>query len=67
MINIHEIVPNIDDITDAEFETVKIKFFEIFGEDKNPADISYETERLDQTVIVYCRFQNNDFVVNIQY
>jgi len=68
MINLHEVVPNIDDLTDAEFEAVKIKFFEIFGDDKNPAEIEViDTERLEPRVFVRCRFQNNRFVVLIQH
>lgn len=68
MINLHEVVPNIDDLTDAEFEAVKIKFFEIFGDNKNPAEIEViDTERLELRVFVRCRFQNNRFVVLIQH
>jgi len=55
-------------LTDAEFEAVKIKFFEIFGDDKNPAEIEViDTERLEQRSFVHCRFQNNSFDVHIQH
>jgi len=68
LVNVHEIVPYIDDLTDAEFESVKIKFFEIFGDDKNPSEIEvFDTERFEQRIFVHCRFQNNSFVVHIQY
>jgi hypothetical protein len=68
LVNLHSIIPNIDDLTDAEFEAVKIKFFEMFGDDKNPAEIEViDTERLEQRIFVRCRFQNNTFFVHIQY
>jgi len=66
--NIHENVSYIDDLTDVEFEAVKIKFFEIFGDDKNPNEIEViDTERLEQRIFVRCRFQNNSFGVHIQH
>lgn len=68
VVNIHENVPYIDDLTDAEFEAVKIKFFEIFGDDKDPTEIEViDTERLEQRIFVHCRFQNNNFDVHIQH
>ena len=68
LVNVHEIVPNIDELTDAEFGAVKIKFFEIFGDDKNPAEIEViDTERFEQTIFVLCQFQNNSFVVHIEH
>jgi len=68
LVNVHEIVPNIDELTDAEFWAVKNKFFEIFGDDKNPAEIEViDTERFEQTIFVLCQFQNNSFVVHIEH
>jgi len=68
MSDVHKIVPYIDDLTDAEFKEVKTKFFEIFGNDKNPAEIEVtETERFEQRVLVHCWFQNNSFDVLIQH
>jgi hypothetical protein len=68
LVNVHEIVQNIDDLTDAEFGAVKMKFFEIFGDDKNPAGIEVvDTERFEQRIFVRCQFQNNSFVVHIQH
>jgi len=68
VVNIHENISYIDDLTDAEFEAVKIKFFEIFGNDKNPAQIEIiDTERLEQCIFVRCQFQNNNFDVHIQH
>jgi len=65
--NLHDIVHNIIDLTDEEFESVKMKFFEIFGDDKNPDEIKViDTERLEQRSFVRCRFQNNSFIVDIQ-
>lgn len=65
--NIHDNIQNIIDLTDKEFEAVKSKFFEIFGDDKNPDEIrTDEIERLEQSSFVHCRFQNNHFIVHIQ-
>ena len=68
MSDVHKIVPYIDDLTDAEFKEVKNKFFEIFGDDKNPDGIEVvDTERFEQKIFVRCQFQNNSFVVHIQH
>jgi len=65
--NLHDIVHNVIDLTDEEFESVKLKFFEIFGDDKNPDEIKViDTERLEQRSLVRCRFQNNSFIVHLQ-
>ena len=65
--NIHQIFYNVDDLSDAEFEAVETKFFEIFGHDKNSFEIEVLcTERLAQSVSIHCLFQNNAFVVQLQ-
>ena len=64
--NVHENLNNVDDLTDAEFDAVKTKFFEIFGHDKNCFEIEVlATERLEQSVSIHCLFQNNSFVVQL--
>ena len=64
--NIHENFYNVDDLSDAEFDAVKTKFFEIFGHDKNIFEIEVlVTERLEQSVSIHCLFQNNYFVVQL--
>ena len=64
--NIHENYYNVDDLSDAEFDAVKTKFFEIFGHDKNCFEIEVlATERLEQSVSIHCLFQNNSFVVQL--
>ena len=68
MFDVHKIVPYIDDLTDAEFKDVEKKFFEIFGDDKNPAEIEVTgTERFEQRVLVHCWFQENSFDVLIRH
>ena len=64
--NIHQILLNVDDLSDAEFEAVEMKFFEIFGRDKNSFEIEVlDTVRQDQSVSIHCLFQNNYFVVQL--
>jgi len=64
--NIHDQFFNVTDLTDDEYETLETKFFEIFGNDKNPEEIEIiETERLQQRVFIRCQFQNNTFIVRI--
>jgi len=64
--NVHDQFFNITDLTDDEYETLETKFFEIFGNDKNPEEIEIiETERLQQRVFIRCQFQNNTFIVRI--
>lgn len=65
--NVHEDMPNIDELSDLEYETVKMKFFEIFGRDKDPHEIEViKTDcRNGNRIIVHCQFQNNTFVVRI--
>jgi len=64
--NVHENFYNVDDLTNAEFDAVKTKFFEIFGHDKNSFEIEIlETERLEQSVSIHCLYQNNSFVVQL--
>ena len=64
--NIHENFYNVDDLTNAEFDAVKTKFFEIFGHDKDSFEIEIlETERLEQSVSIHCLYQNNSFVVQL--
>lgn len=64
--NIHQIFLNVDDLSDAEFEAVEMKFFEIFGRDKNSFEIEVlDTVRQDQSVSIHCLFQNNHFVVQL--
>jgi len=65
--NIHENFYNADDLSEAEFDAVETKFFEIFGDDKNSFEIEVvRTERLEQSVSIHCLFQNNSFVVQLQ-
>jgi len=64
--NVHDQFFNVTDLTDDEYETLETKFFEIFGNDKNPEEIEIiETERLQQRVFIRCQFQNNTFIVRI--
>jgi len=65
--NIHDNMPNIDELSDLEYDTVQIKFFEIYGRDKDPYEIEVvKTERLNRnSILVHCKFQNNTFVVCI--
>lgn len=64
--NIHTNFQNVDDLSDAEFEAVKTKFFEIFGHDKDSFEIEVlDTERLERSVSIHCSFQNNSFVVQL--
>jgi len=65
--NIHDDMPNIDDLSNLEYNTVIIKFFEIYGRDKDPDEIVvFKTDRLNRNnIVVYCQFQNNSFTVSI--
>ena len=64
--NIHATYNNIDNLTDAEFAAVEMKFFEIFGHDKDSSGIEIlNKELLDQSITIHCLFQNNSFLVQI--
>ena len=65
--NIHESYHNVDNLTDAEFAAVEIKFFEIFGLDKDSSAIEIVgKELLNRSICINCLFQNNYFLVQIQ-
>ena len=64
--NIHSSFVNVDDLTDAEFEAVEIKFFDIFGRDKDSSEIEVlEKEYLEQGIAFHCLYQENPFIVRL--